>query len=169
MRVLRTYLGVSDSPDEHHPKVSGSCQWIDARDDFQDWRDCPGDLLAKNDTETGNKNNLSVFWAYANPGPGKTVLASHVISQLQDLPQQCAFYYFHVGDKSSRSLGPFLRSIAYQLAMSNSAIRDKLFQSYQEGSTVDTDDSWTVWKKLFRKGIFQERYPYLDCQLCCTY
>lgn len=156
MRVLRSYLGVSDSPDEHHPKLSGSCQWIDTRDDFRNWRDCVADFLAKDDNETRGKNDLSIFWVHANPGTGKTILASHVISHLQEFQLECAFYHFHAGDKASLSLGPFLRSIAYQMAISNSAIRNKLTQLCQEGSTFDMDDSWTIWTKLFRKGIFQE-------------
>ena len=159
MKVLRSYLGVSDSPDEYHPKVDGSCEWIEGRDDFQDWIDCSGHLFIKDDSENGEKKSLAIFWAHANPGTGKTVLASHIVCLLQELQQECAFYYFHVGDKTSRSFGPFLRSIAYQLATSNSAIRDKLFQLSQEGSTFDMDDSWTIWKKVFRKGIFQARYP----------
>jgi Cdc6-like AAA superfamily ATPase len=152
LRALRSYLGVSDRPDEYHQKVDGSCQWIDARDDFQDWRDCAEDFLAKEGTELGGKN-MSIYWVHANPGTGKTVLASHVISQLQEFQLECAYYYFHVGNKASQSLGDLLRSISYQMAMSNAAIREKLFKLRQEGSTFDMDDSRTIWMKIFKKGI----------------
>lgn len=152
MKSLRSYLGISDSPDEQFPKVDGSCTWIEARDDFQDWRDCAEDFLAEQDINLANKE-LSIFWVHANPGTGKTVLASHVVSQLQDFKLQCSYYYFHTGDKNSRSLGPFLRSIALQMAASNSAIREKLFRLRQEGVNFDLDDTRTIWTKVFRKAI----------------
>lgn len=159
MRILRSYLGVPDIPDVHHAKVNGSCQWIHTRDDFRDWRDCTTDFLAKGDSDIKGRNDISVFWVHANPGTGKTILASHVVSHLRKSQLECASYFFNIGDKASRSLGPFLRSIAYQMAMSNSAIRNRLSQLCQEGSTFDLDDSWTIWVKLFRKGIFQECCP----------
>jgi len=154
LRTLRAYLGISDKPEECHQRVSGSCEWIDARDDFQDWRDCSEDLLAQDGADLGVKN-LSIFWVHANPGTGKTVLASHVVSQLQEFQLECAHYYFHVGGKDSRSLGPFLRSISYQMAMSNAAIRERLAKLCQDGVTFDMDDSRTIWMKLFKKAILQ--------------
>lgn len=166
LKSLKSYLGISDKPDEHHQKVDGSCQWIDARDDFQDWRDCAEDFLAHEDVETESSRNLSVFWVYSNPGTGKTVLASHVISQLQQFQLECASYYFHIGDKTSRSLGAFLRSIAYQMATSNAAIRTRLFMLYQEGSTFDMDDSRTIWTKVFKKGIFPASLIWTQLLIC---
>lgn len=114
-------------------------------------------FLSPEDTTEITGENLSIYWIRANPGTGKTVLASHVISQLQELQLECAYHYFHVGDEVSRSLGSLLRSISHQMAISNSAIRDKLFQLQQEGSTFDMDDSWTIWAKIFRKGVLQVR------------
>lgn len=152
--MLRLYLGVSNCPDEAYPKVEGSCQWINLRDDFLDWRDCAEGSLEVDGDESGT-NNLAIYWVHAKPGTGKTVLASYIISQLQDFQLECAFYFFHAGDKSSRSLSAFLRSMAYQMATSNAAIRERLSRICQEGSTFDMDDSRTIWTKLFKKGIFQ--------------
>lgn len=39
MKALKPYLGILDTPDEHHETVEGSCEWMEAREDFQDWRD----------------------------------------------------------------------------------------------------------------------------------
>jgi hypothetical protein len=158
---LGSYLGISDSPDEQYQKVDGSCQWIEQRDDFRDWRDCAEDFLSEQGINPACKN-VSIFWVHANPGTGKTVLASHVISQLQDFQLQCAYYYFHAGDKNSRSFGPFLRSIAYQMAASNSTIRETLFKLRQESVTFDLDDTRTIWTKLFRKAILPvSRFEYI--------
>ncbi|KAK1764024.1 hypothetical protein QBC33DRAFT_548570 [Phialemonium atrogriseum] len=156
MTTLRSFLGVPASPDEHHQGVEGSCRWIEARDDFQDWRDCAEEVVAEALAETGGKN-LSIFWVHANPGTGKTVLTSHVISHLREFQLECAYHYFHVGDKASQSLGPFLRSMCYQMAMSNPVIRENLLKLCYEGASFDLDDFWAIWTKVFRKGILQAR------------
>lgn len=154
MKLLRGFLGVEECLGENYSKVEGSCQWIDGRDDFQDWRDRTSGYLDDDDTETTGKT-LSIFWIHANPGAGKTVLASHVISQLQELQLECAFYYFHAGDKTLNSTSALLRSIAHQMAESNSVIRDKLFQLRQEGLRFDMDDSRSIWTKIFSMAILQ--------------
>ncbi|KAL2020066.1 hypothetical protein VTK56DRAFT_8870 [Thermocarpiscus australiensis] len=156
LRAIRTFLGVSEGPDEQHQKVEGSCEWIDAREDYCNWRDFPAECCTPENWPVRDKT-VSIFWVHANPGTGKTVLASHVICQLQAFRLECAYHYFHLADKNSRSLGTFLRSIAYQMATSNAAIRERLFKLLQEGTTFDMDDSRIIWTKLFRKGIFQVR------------
>lgn len=97
----------------------------------------------------------SIVWVHADPGTGKTVLASHVVSKLQELKLECAHYYFHVGSKAASSLGDCLRSLAFQMALSNAAIREVLLQAWADGSTFDPDDATTIWNKIFVKGIFQ--------------
>jgi len=154
MRMLKSFLAISDLPDEQHQKVDGSCQWIDDHEDFQDWRDSTNDDLTRKGAKPA-RNNPFIIWVHANPGTGKTVLAAHVIAELQEFQAECAYYYFHVGDKTSRSLGGFLRSIAYQMAMSNAGIREKLAQLCHEGSAFDLDDDRTIWNKIFRRGTFQ--------------
>ena len=155
MKLLQSFLAISDRSDEHYPRVKGSCQWIDKRDDFQDWRDPAGDFT-HNDPVAPEKNP-SIFWVSANPGTGKTYLAAHVVDELDQFQLECAHYFFHVGNKSSQSLGNFLRSIAYQMAMSNAFIREKLIGLCEEGSTFDKDDGATIWTKIFKRGIFQVR------------
>ncbi|KAI0376958.1 NACHT and WD domain protein [Hypomontagnella monticulosa] len=155
LRILKSYFGISDRPDEHFPTVDGSCQWIDSREDFQDWRDSPDDFVPeKND---GVHDRPSIFWVHANPGTGKTHLASHVVSELRSFQLECACYYFHVGSKSSRSLGDFLRSIAYQMATVNASIRQTLTSLLSEESSFDLDDTRAIWAKFFKQGIFQSR------------
>lgn len=158
MKLLKPYLGISDLPDEQYHKVEGSCRWIDSRDDFQDWRDSAADFITGEKEEAeANKNNPSIYWVRANPGTGKTYLASHAIAELQNLRLECAYHYFHVGNESSRSLGGCLRSIAYQMAISSAAVREKLVRLCEDGSTFDKDDALTIWNIIFKKGIFQVR------------
>ncbi|KAI2615430.1 NACHT and WD domain protein [Hypoxylon sp. NC1633] len=154
MKVLNAYLGISDQPDDHFPAVNGSCQWIDSRDDFQDWRDPPNEFLLEEKDGVASRWP-SIFWVHANPGAGKTYLAAHIVSELQHFQLECAYHFFHIGSKSSRSLGGFLRSMAYQIATANASIRQKLWSLQEEGSSFDMDDARTIWTKVFKKGIFQ--------------
>lgn len=153
MNVLKTYLGVSDSPDESYPRARGSCQWIDDREDFQEWRDSAAAYL-KDDAPTPPKDP-SILWISANPGTGKTFLAAHVVDELAQFQLECACYYFHAGNKTTQTLGNFVRSIAYQMAASNASVREKLVALYEEGFTFDKDDAATIWTKLFKRGILQ--------------
>ena len=154
MKALRSFLGVTDRPDEHHARAEGSCQWIDKHEDFQDWRDPPEDL--SQDEEPSDSIQLSIFWIYANPGTGKTFLAAHIIDELARFGLECAYYFFRFGNNISQSLADFLRSVAYQMAHSNATIREKLVALVEGGSTFDKDDARTIWNKVFQKGIFQE-------------
>ena len=161
MEALRVYLNIIDNPYEHHTKADGSCQWIDARDDFQDWRDCSGAFASEDETIKSEDNkNVSILWVYANPGTGKSVLASHVVSQLQKFRLECAYHYFHSGNTASQSFSAFLRSIAYQMASSNAAVRQRLFALDQEGASFDRDDSRSIWTKVFRKGVLTVSLPF---------
>ena len=112
------------------------------------------DMLVAQPPET-QARNPSIIWLHANPGTGKTVLAAHVISELQEFQVECAYYYFHIGNKTARTLADLLRSIAYQMALSNAAIRERLVDLCREGATFDLDDDLTIWTKLFRKCILQ--------------
>ncbi|RFU24716.1 hypothetical protein B7463_g11619, partial [Scytalidium lignicola] len=151
LQKLQTFLGISTIPDEHYEKLEGSCQWLDERDDFREWRDAQDDL----DTSHNANYNPSLYWVNANPGAGKTVLASHVVSQLEEFRLQRAFYHFHVGRKTSQSLAYFLRSVAYQMAASNTAVCDEVVKLYNEGFTFDPDNARAIWSKIFRAGILQ--------------
>ncbi|KAK8013149.1 hypothetical protein PG991_009420 [Apiospora marii] len=152
VKTLATYLGITDRPDEQYSGMDGSCQWIKDRDDFQDWREPPDHILESNNIDKHHKP--SIYWVYANPGTGKTFLAAHVTGELQQYHLECASYFFHIGNKASRSLSHFLRSMAFQMAVSNSAVRKALMELCTEGSSFDMDDARTIWNKIYRKAIF---------------
>ncbi|KAL2204292.1 hypothetical protein CC79DRAFT_1277034 [Sarocladium strictum] len=146
-RLLQTFLGMKDAPELVDTGCIGSCRWIEERVDFQNWREWyPQD---------SSGYEPAYYVVTANPGAGKTVLAAHIISQLQDFNLECAFHFF--GVKGAQSLGALLRSLAYQMAVSNSTVRDVLIKLCNEGATFDKDDARVIWNKIFKKGIFQER------------
>ncbi|KAK8856979.1 WD40 repeat-like protein [Apiospora arundinis] len=149
LRVLKSFLGITSRLDYHHPHVQGSCRWIEDREDFQNWRD--------SFIRGSQEQDPSYYFVTANPGTGKTVLAAHVASELQELNLECSHHFFQYGDKEAQSLGACLRSLAYQMANSNAAVRDVLVKLHEEGTTFDKDDARAIWVKLFKKGIFRER------------
>lgn len=156
MGLLKSYLGILDRPDEQYQKADGSCQWIDAREDFRAWRESANNFFAEDSRERHVDNkNISLFWVHAKPGTGKTYLANSVTAQLHEYRLECASYYFHFGEKSSKSLSDLLRWMAYQMASSNAAVRQSLVALYRDGSTFDKDDTRAIWNKVFKKGIFQ--------------
>ena len=153
LRKLQAFLGVSNVPHEYHERLEGSCEWLNEREDFIEWSQTQ-DANDVDPTTTNNTYKPSVYWVNANPGAGKTILASHVISQLEKSRLQCAFYYFKTGTKASK-LPYFLRSIAYQMAASNSIICGELMKLYDEGTTFDIDDARAIWSKIFRASILK--------------
>ena len=48
---------------------------------------------------------------------------------------------------------PFLRSMALQMAMVDPAVRAKIVEIYEDGSTFGSNDYRAIWLKLFAKGI----------------
>jgi len=144
LMALRGFLGIQPQPDYSYDQVQGTCVWIESRDDFCDWRDPP-------DSDMGQ--SPSIYWISAHPGTGKTLLATHVISHLQQCKLACSYYYFQFGKKASQTLSDFLRSMAYQMAQSNAAVRDVLLQLQQDGSTFDVDDARAIWTKLYKRGV----------------
>lgn len=151
MRSIQSYLDVSTPPEEHYEFQQGSCQWIEDRDDFQTWRDSE---VAFDKDESYVP---SVYWVHAGPGAGKTMLAAHVVSLLQESQMQCAGYHFHVGTKATTSLGVFLRSIAFDMASSNAVIRDAMEKLCEYGATFGLDDARAIWSTVFKAVIFQVR------------
>lgn len=80
---------------------------------------------------------------------------AHIESQLEEFGLQHGAYYFNFGKKESHSLAGLLRSLAYQMARSNAAVRETLMKLHDEASTLDLDDPRAIWSKIFRTGIFQ--------------
>ncbi|KAB5572683.1 NACHT and WD domain protein [Coniochaeta sp. 2T2.1] len=147
LRAIQSFLGITHAggTDEHQEKLEGSCQWIEQRPDFQQWITPPTEL----------KQSPSIYWVTANPGAGKTVLAAHIVSQFQEYRLPHASFFFQFGKKTTQSLAAALRSIAYDMAKSNTAVRDLLFKLQEDGMTMDHDDARAIWAKVFRAGIFQ--------------
>ena len=155
MKSLRAYLDVSDRPEDdfanqENIKVAGSCRWLEEREDFETWRDMLDDTFGEKVDNTPQFYCLS-----AKPGVGKTVLAGHIVAHLQELHLDCAYYFFHHGNKSGQSLSGLLRSLAYQMACTNTGVRELLHQMKDDGAILDKDDERSIWRKVFLSGVLQ--------------
>ena len=137
--------------EESNDRLAGSCRWIERREDFADWKDSP---LALNE---GAGYYPCIYWVNANPGAGKTVLATHAANLLQEDGLECSTHFFHFGKKETHSLAMCLRSIAYQMATTNFTIRDALVKLHSAGCIFDQDDARSVWLRVFKACIFQVR------------
>ncbi|KAI9158094.1 Vegetative incompatibility protein [Paramyrothecium foliicola] len=152
LRLIKSFLGTPERSDEYHDILEGSCQWIDDREDFKDWR-------GSQNFENQQKHKPSIYWVTASPGAGKTVLAAHVVSQLGGFGLQSAAYHFHMGKKESQTLSGFLRSVALQMAHANATIRKAVLKICVESASLDLDDPRVIWSRIFRAGIFQVPVP----------
>lgn len=149
LQNIKASLGFPDLPEDHHDMLDGSCHWIEDREDFQQWGN------PEIEGEEAKSYQAEVLWVQAQPGAGKTVLASHVAARLTDDRLPFSSYFFQYGKKTSQSLSGFLISLAYQMASTNAGVRDKLAQLCEDGTSLHHDSAYTMWTRLFVAGVFQ--------------
>jgi WD40 repeat protein len=158
IKTLKTFLAVSDKPEDDFARqeerqVERSCRWLEEREEFQEWRDVKEDT-----TRSAAENLTQYYWLSANPGTGKSVLAAHAISHLRTtFGLDCCFYFLQYGNKTRQTLSGMLRSIALQMALLGSGVRDTLLSLQEDNICFDKDDERAVWQKLFIGGIFQTK------------
>jgi hypothetical protein len=173
MRILAGFLGISEAEDEElsnleDAEVSGSCQWLLKKQSFIDWRDARGDSDPTEIDLPARTRNLAIsrrnraehllaprfFWLTGAPGTGKSVLAAHVIRDLEN--RDCSFYFLKHSDRSKQNLSGLLKSIAYQMARRDVALRQSLLSMLKEGGlTAEKNDIIAIWKQLFVQKIFR--------------
>jgi len=147
MRSLESYLGVSERPEDEltaleETRFGESGLWFTSKQSFQNWRD-------------DYQDSARTFWLSGKPATGKSVLAGNVIGGLEDLNLDCSYYFFRYNDTAKNSLDSCLRSIAFQMAISNIKIRRKLLDMKGDDVHIDKTDERGIWRKLFVNGIFQ--------------
>jgi hypothetical protein len=96
LSTLQTYLDMTDKPvddlsNEKDGQTKGSCTWIEEREGFQSWLEPAVPAVP-------------LYWIYAPPATGKTVLAAHIISHIQGLHRDCSYYFFRHGQQDGNGL-----------------------------------------------------------------
>jgi hypothetical protein len=122
--ALQEYLGVSEIPDDdlgtfEAVKLRGSCEWFTWKDQFQEWGD-------------SQHGSLPYFWLNCPQATGKPVMAAHVIQDLQAINLGCSYFFFKHNDKTKTSLSGCLRSLAYQMALTDLRVLRRLLVLKEE-------------------------------------
>lgn len=141
--AIAQYLSVDDAPDDillslSDARLKGSCSWLSSKPSFEEW--------LRSDTPR-------YFWLKGPPACGKSVLASHVINELEE--HQTCYYFFKAGEKVYSNLSSFLRSMAYQMARTNPVIRETLWELSRQGPSIDTRNPKFIWHNIFTGSIFR--------------
>lgn len=134
-------LPTDDLLDLEDARIPGSCEWFTTKEEFTSWRTLlPG--------------TPSLLWLSGNPGSGKSVLASHVVRYLEGHNLDCSHFFFKRGSEGKSSFGDCLRSLAYQMALSNLEVKNILLKFQADGVALEKFDDRSMWRKLFINGIF---------------
>lgn len=147
MRSLQDYLGVRERPEDdlialEDARMPESCQWFMAKQSFRDWRDVSG-------------SHPRHYWLSAKPATGKSILAGAVVENLEDLNVDCSYYFFRHNDTSKSTLSGCLKSLAFQMALINVKVRQKLLDLIADDVHFEPNDDRVIWRKIFVNGIFQ--------------
>ncbi|KAI1110827.1 WD40-repeat-containing domain protein [Nemania sp. NC0429] len=147
IREIRKYLGVSEVFDDDYltvkeARILESCHWISTKDAYIKWRD-------------GDPGSDRLFWVKGKPATGKSVLAGYVIDHLLASGHDCCYFFFKHGDRSKSGLGACLRSLAFQMAISNTEARDAILEMQTDGVRLEHTDDRTLWRVLFLSGILR--------------
>jgi len=147
LKDLKEYLDVPDNLEEEllctrEARMSGSCQWLLTKSSYLRWRQ-------------GDSENDRTLWIKGKPAAGKSVLAGYIVDHIRETIPGCSTFFFKHGDESKSSLGRCLRSLAFQMASSNTEALDSILKIQAEGIRLDHVDARTLWRILFLSGIFQ--------------
>jgi WD40 repeat protein len=148
LETLNTFLGISDLPsaelEGQSLRLPETCDWILERTTFEEWR---------------NTSTSKTFWLRGRPGAGKSVLSAHIINHLQELGQDCSFYFFVRGDKSKATINAFLRSMAWQMGMRHPMILDIILDiaANSQAMAINKTDHTALWRRLYLSGILKSR------------
>ncbi len=151
MKDLEQYLEVSEKPEDdlvatEDARMSGTCEWFSKKESYVKWSGFAPEAS-------------SVLWVTGRPAAGKSVLAGYAIGQLQNSSADCSYFFFKYGNKSKSRLGACLRSLALQMALLNTQVREMLIEMQKDGIKFDNDNERTIWRTLFICGIFQTKFP----------
>lgn len=176
IKSLRRYLNVDEEAyddliERETQRFPGSCQWILARSAYQSWLDSGASRspsVSKSTTwstvssrdpleqsETASSDLKPYYILHGAPAMGKSLVATRIIEDLQSRHLGCSYHFFQHGDRVKSTLGGCLRGLAFQMALSNPSIRQKLCGLEDDGVQIEKADGRSIWKKLFLHGVFE--------------
>ena len=149
MKTLSQYLGVPERPEADlanavDKRTDGSCTWLTDHGVFHHWLE-------------GIEPTPKFFWLTGEPATGKSVLAGHVVDYLVKCSGDSSYFFFKHGDTTRSTVSDLLRSLAWQMAYTNTDIRHHLLDMAQNGESVEKNDERSLWRSLFVNRIFQTK------------
>ncbi|KAL1880559.1 hypothetical protein VTK73DRAFT_5572 [Phialemonium thermophilum] len=118
----------------------GSCQWLTEKASYSRWQSGKGP---------------GILWLCGRPATGKSVLSSHVIDQLKPARAFCSYFFYKHGVAGKSTWTDCFRCLAFQMAMQDNMVKEKLVQLQADGFSLEGSDDSTVWRKLFVGCIFK--------------
>ncbi|KAK5659672.1 hypothetical protein OQA88_880 [Cercophora sp. LCS_1] len=129
-------------------RVSGTCEWFVRKPAYCRWGDA-------------NHQGPPILWLSGKPATGKSVLSGFVVENMDDLGLRHAYYFFKHGDSSKSKLSTCLRVLAFQMAVQDENIRDKLTNLQNGAAKFDLENERSVWRSLFVSTILPNlKEPY---------
>jgi len=147
MRLLSTYLGILDTPENDLANVvdcqiEGSCQWLTGSSIFRDWR-------------AGFGHHPKYYWLSGDPGTGKSTLSGHVVKHFEETNGECSYFFFKHSGVGRSTTADLLCSLAWQMASSNTGIRQKLMSLQKDNVSIDKTDERSIWRRIFVTRILR--------------
>ncbi|KAL1868420.1 hypothetical protein VTK73DRAFT_3714 [Phialemonium thermophilum] len=141
LRQIESFLGVPETPEDdltdlRDIRMPDSCSWFTDRPQFRGW------------IWSAANTGPNVFWLVAQPATGKSVLASHVIDVVKELSRNCSYYFFRHGDNVRSTLAGCLRSVAYQMAVSDEVVRGRILTLVDRGVRLEHRNAKSIWRKV---------------------
>ncbi|KAI9773876.1 MAG: hypothetical protein M1840_006102 [Geoglossum simile] len=129
--------------DRNPSPVAGTCRWLLHHEEYRKWQQAQAS---------------SLLWLSADPGCGKSVLASFLIGHLASVesrigPSETICYFFFKADNDQqRSPVHALSAILHQLYSRQPALLKHAFEIYQERGSCISREFHTLWH-IFLESI----------------
>ena len=142
---LKGYLQASESHEDDFASMKelrhlGSGEWLTKSTSLTTW-------LEQKPSES------QIFWLSGEPSTGKSVLAG-LVAETASANGFASSYFFRSGRTENTTLSPCLLSLAYQMALLDDSVLEKILSMSRDGVKWDEDEK-SIWRKLFVSGIFK--------------
>ena len=134
-------------------RAPGTCEWVFRHPKYQQWRQVP---------------QSSLLWISADPGCGKSVLASFLIDEFCSLPFQAklpstvCFFFFKDDSDEQNNATLALNAIAHQLFRQNPGVIHYALQELQAKGTDFSKEFPTMWN-IIRAAVSDSRCSNILC------
>ncbi|RAL05419.1 uncharacterized protein BO80DRAFT_499067 [Aspergillus ibericus CBS 121593] len=148
MGVISRFLGIVESPEIDYEnnighRTEGSCSWLTDKDLFLRWLE--------------GKQSPRCYWLRGEPASGKSTIAAYVIQYLEASGKECAYFFFKDGSAGKSQIASLLCSLAYQMAVTNQEIRERLIELCESNVVFDRKDERSIWRAIFTARILRAR------------